>query len=106
VAVEDCVCLAVADGAFDHAMAWLIKHSRLLLDATGVTRFLDGDQSHMVRLGSHSGLGLRSWRAQMPTKCERRYEGTKVRKEKVAVRYIRTCVWLYIVGRSLDFDLG
>lgn len=50
VAAQGCVCLAVAHSAFD--IPWLLKHSRLLPDATGVTRFLNGDQSHVVRLGS------------------------------------------------------
>ena len=57
VASQDCVCLVVAHSAFDHAMAWLLKHSRLLMDATGATRFLDGDQSHVIRLGSCKGVG-------------------------------------------------
>ncbi len=48
LAAQDCVCLAVTHSAFD--LPWLLKHSRLLLDATGATRFLDGDQSHVIRL--------------------------------------------------------
>ncbi len=55
LAAQDCVCLAVAHSAFD--LAWLLKHSRLVLDATGVTRFLDGDQSNVIRLGSCRGVG-------------------------------------------------
>jgi hypothetical protein len=38
LASRDCVCLAVAHRAFDHAMAWLLTHSGLLLDATGAPR--------------------------------------------------------------------
>ena len=55
MASQDCVCLAVAHSAFD--LPWLLKHSRLLMDATGATRFLDGDQSHVIRLGSGMGTG-------------------------------------------------
>ena len=58
LASRDCVCLAVAHSAFDHAMAWLIQHSRLLMDATAVTRFLDGDQSNVIRLGSCKGANV------------------------------------------------
>src|SRR5574341_273292 len=46
---QDCVCLAVAHSALD--IPWLLKHSRLLMDATGITRFVDGDKSHVSRIG-------------------------------------------------------
>ena len=48
LAAQGCVCLAVAHSAFD--LPWIVKKSRLLIDATGMTRFLHGDQSHVVRL--------------------------------------------------------
>jgi|GEM_PF-1953956 hypothetical protein len=57
LASRDCVCLAVAHRAFDHAMTWLLTHSRLLLDATGATRFVNGDQSQTIRLGNGTGTG-------------------------------------------------
>lgn len=50
---QDCICLAVAHSAFD--IPWLIKHSRPLMDATGVTRFLNGDRSNLVHLGGGTG---------------------------------------------------
>jgi len=46
---QDCTCLAVAHSAFD--IPWLLKHSRLLMDATGVTRLVDGGKSHVTRIG-------------------------------------------------------
>jgi UDP-N-acetyl-D-glucosamine dehydrogenase len=48
VAAQDCVCLAVAHSAFD--LPWLIRHSRLLVDATGSTRRLPHDHSTVIRL--------------------------------------------------------
>ncbi|MBI4242095.1 MAG: nucleotide sugar dehydrogenase [Candidatus Rokubacteria bacterium] len=48
LATQDCVCLAVAHSTVD--TGWIVKESRTLIDATGVTRFLDGDQSHVIRL--------------------------------------------------------
>jgi hypothetical protein len=36
LAAQDCICLAVAHSAFD--LPWLLKHSRLVMDATGATR--------------------------------------------------------------------
>jgi len=57
MAAEDRVCLAMAHSAFDHAMAWLLKHTRLLMDATGATRHLNGDKAHVVRLGDGNGIG-------------------------------------------------
>ncbi len=50
LAAQDCVCLAVAHSAFDHAMAWLLKHSRLLLDATGATRRFPQEGGRVIRL--------------------------------------------------------
>ncbi len=38
VEAQDCVCLAVAHSGFD--LPWIVKHSRLVLDATGATRRL------------------------------------------------------------------
>jgi len=40
----------VAHSAFADAMAWLIKHSRLLLDATGATRRLPHEGGKVIRL--------------------------------------------------------
>ncbi|MEK7219853.1 MAG: UDP binding domain-containing protein, partial [candidate division NC10 bacterium] len=48
LAVQDCVCLAVAHSAFDNP--WLIKHSRLLMDATGATRRFPQDRGTVIRL--------------------------------------------------------
>jgi UDP-N-acetyl-D-glucosamine dehydrogenase len=48
LAVQDCVCLAVAHSAFD--IPWLIEHSRLLMDATGVTRRFPQDRGTVIRL--------------------------------------------------------
>jgi UDP-N-acetyl-D-mannosaminuronate dehydrogenase len=48
VAAQDCVCLAVAHSKCD--LEWIVKESRTLIDATGMTRFLNGDQSHVIRL--------------------------------------------------------
>lgn len=48
VAAQDRVCLAVAHSKFD--LGWIVKGSRTLIDATGMTRFLNGDQSHVIRL--------------------------------------------------------
>jgi len=45
---QDCICLAVAHSAFD--IPWLLKHSRLLMDATGVTRHHPQDRGTVVRL--------------------------------------------------------
>ncbi len=44
---QDCVCLAVAHSSFD--LAWIVKQSRLVLDATGATRRLP-QSSTIVRL--------------------------------------------------------
>ena len=48
LAAQDCVCLAVAHTAFE--VPWLIKHSRLLLDATGVTRRFPQERGTVIRL--------------------------------------------------------
>jgi UDP-N-acetyl-D-glucosamine dehydrogenase len=48
VAAQDCVCLAVAHGAFD--IPWLLSHSRLLLDATGATRRFPSAAGTVIRL--------------------------------------------------------
>jgi len=48
VAAQDCVCLAVAHSAFD--IPWLLKHSRLLMDATGVTRRYPQERGIVIRL--------------------------------------------------------
>ncbi len=48
LAAQDCVCLAVAHSAFD--IPWLLKHSRLLMDTTGVTRRFHQDRGTVVRL--------------------------------------------------------
>jgi UDP-N-acetyl-D-glucosamine dehydrogenase len=48
VAAQDCVCLAVAHSAFD--LPWFIRHSQLLVDATGATRRLSHDRSTVIRL--------------------------------------------------------
>ncbi len=45
----------MAHSAFD--LPWLVKHSRLLMDATGIAQFLDGDRSNVIRLGSRSRNG-------------------------------------------------
>jgi UDP-N-acetyl-D-glucosamine dehydrogenase len=48
LAAQDCVCLAVAHSGFD--VPWLLKHSRLLMDATGVTRRFASVGDAVVRL--------------------------------------------------------
>ncbi len=48
LASQDCVCLAVAHSAFD--IPWLLKHSRLLMDATGATRRFPQDRGTVIRL--------------------------------------------------------
>ena len=48
LAVQDCVCLAVAHSAFD--IPWVLKHSPLLMDATGVTRRFPQDRGTVIRL--------------------------------------------------------
>jgi UDP-N-acetyl-D-glucosamine dehydrogenase len=48
LATQDCVCLAVAHSTFD--IPWLLKHSRLLMDATGATRRFPQDRATVVRL--------------------------------------------------------
>jgi UDP-N-acetyl-D-glucosamine dehydrogenase len=48
LADQDCVCLAVAHSAFD--IAWIVKHSRLLVDATGVTRRMSPAGGMVIRL--------------------------------------------------------
>jgi UDP-N-acetyl-D-glucosamine dehydrogenase len=48
LSAQDCVCLAVAHSAFD--IPWLLKHSRLILDATGVTRRFASDGGAVIRL--------------------------------------------------------
>ena len=48
LASQDCVCLAVAHSAFD--IPWLIKHSPLLMDATGATRRFPQDRGTVIRL--------------------------------------------------------
>jgi len=48
LASQDCVCLAVAHSAFD--IPWLLKHSRLLMDATGATRHHPQDRGTVIRL--------------------------------------------------------
>ena len=48
LAEQDCVCLLVGHSSFD--IPWLIKHSRLLLDATGITRRFRQEDGRVVRL--------------------------------------------------------
>lgn len=48
LADQDCVCVAVAHSAFD--IAWIVKHSRLLVDATGVTRRMSPAGGMVIRL--------------------------------------------------------
>jgi UDP-N-acetyl-D-mannosaminuronate dehydrogenase len=48
LADQDCVCVAVAHNAFD--IAWIVKHSRLLVDATGVTRRMSPAGGMVIRL--------------------------------------------------------
>jgi UDP-N-acetyl-D-glucosamine dehydrogenase len=48
LASQDCVCLAVAHSVFD--IPWLIKHSPLLMDATGATRRFRQDRGTVMRL--------------------------------------------------------
>jgi UDP-N-acetyl-D-glucosamine dehydrogenase len=48
LASQDCVCLAVAHSAFD--IPWLLKHSLLLMDATGATRHYPQDRGTVIRL--------------------------------------------------------
>jgi UDP-N-acetyl-D-glucosamine dehydrogenase len=48
VTSQDCICLAVAHSAFD--IPWLLKHSRLLMDATGVTRRFPHAPGSVIRL--------------------------------------------------------
>jgi UDP-N-acetyl-D-glucosamine dehydrogenase len=48
LAAQDCVCLAVAHSAFD--LPWLLKHSRLTVDATGATRRFRHDPGTVIRL--------------------------------------------------------
>ena len=48
LAAQDCVCLLVGHSSFD--IPWLIKHSRLLLDATGITRRFQQEHGRVVRL--------------------------------------------------------
>jgi UDP-N-acetyl-D-glucosamine dehydrogenase len=48
IASQDCVCLAVAHSAFD--IPWLLKHSRLLMDATGATRRFPQKGATLIRL--------------------------------------------------------
>jgi len=48
LAAQDCVCLAVAHSKCN--LGWIVKASRTVIDATGMTRFLNGDQSHVIRL--------------------------------------------------------
>ena len=48
LADQDCVCLAVAHSAFN--IPWLIKHSQLLMDATGVTRRFPQGRGTVIRL--------------------------------------------------------
>jgi UDP-N-acetyl-D-glucosamine dehydrogenase len=48
LAAQDCVCLAVAHGPFD--VPWIMKHSRLLMDATGITRRFAPVASPVIRL--------------------------------------------------------
>jgi UDP-N-acetyl-D-glucosamine dehydrogenase len=48
LASQDCVCLAVAHSAFD--IPWLLKHSRLLVDATGITRRFRHEPGTVIRL--------------------------------------------------------
>jgi UDP-N-acetyl-D-mannosaminuronate dehydrogenase len=45
---QDCVCLAVAHTAFD--LPWLVKHARLIMDATGATRRVSHAPGTVVRL--------------------------------------------------------
>jgi UDP-N-acetyl-D-glucosamine dehydrogenase len=45
---QDCVCLVVAHSAFD--IPWILKHSRLLMDATGATRRFPQDRGTVIRL--------------------------------------------------------
>jgi UDP-N-acetyl-D-glucosamine dehydrogenase len=48
LADQDCVCLAVAHNVFD--VSWIVKHSRLLVDATGVTRRCPPGGGTVIRL--------------------------------------------------------
>ena len=48
LASQDCVCLVVAHSAFD--IPSLLKHSRLLMDATGATRRFPQDRGTVIRL--------------------------------------------------------
>ncbi|HSD51561.1 MAG TPA: nucleotide sugar dehydrogenase [Candidatus Methylomirabilis sp.] len=48
LASQDCVCLAVAHSAFD--IPWVLKHSRLLMDATGATRHYPQARGTVIRL--------------------------------------------------------
>ena len=48
LAGQDCVCLAVAHSVFE--IPWILKHSRLLLDATGVTRHFPPGSGTVIRL--------------------------------------------------------
>jgi len=48
LASQDCVCLAVAHSAFD--IPWILKHSPLLMDATGVTRHHPQECGKVIRL--------------------------------------------------------
>ena len=47
LAAQDCVCLAVVHSTFD--LSWILKHSRLIMDATGATRRIP-DSGRVVRL--------------------------------------------------------
>jgi UDP-N-acetyl-D-glucosamine dehydrogenase len=48
LASQDCVCLVVAHSTFD--IPSLLKHSRLLMDATGATRRFPQDRGSVIRL--------------------------------------------------------
>lgn len=48
LAAHDCVCLAVAHSAFD--VPWIVKHSRLVMDATGATRCVAPVSGTLFRL--------------------------------------------------------
>jgi UDP-N-acetyl-D-glucosamine dehydrogenase len=48
LAAQDCVCLAVAHTVFD--VAWILKHSRLVMDATGTTRRFAPVSGTLIRL--------------------------------------------------------
>jgi UDP-N-acetyl-D-glucosamine dehydrogenase len=48
LAAQDCVCLAVAHSAFD--IPWILKHSRLVMDATGATRHVAPGGGTLIRL--------------------------------------------------------